>query len=279
MGELRRRMEEELRLRGYSPRTVRSYTEAVYRYVRYYRKDPRELDGERVREYLVHLTEVAKRSPSTVNQAICALRFFYVEVLGREWELGFRVRRQRRTALRNVLDEGELLRLFQAAPSLKYKVLLMLLYSSGLRLSEALGLRVGDVDEVSRRIRVRAAKGGKERFTILSDQVRKVLRVYRRGIDERGWLFPGKDPRRPMASSTVQRTVRRCARRAGIDKAVTPHVLRHTFATHLVEQGANLVHIQALLGHRSVKTTTLYTHAARRGATKVRSPLDRLMTD
>ena len=163
MGRMRRRMEEELHLRGYAERTVEAYVEAVARFARYHQRAPETLGAEEVRAYLVHLTEERGLAWSTVNQAVCALRFFYVDVLGRAGEVE-RVRYQkRRKSLPVVLSESEVEGLLQATKNLKHKAILMTLYSGGLRIAEALGLEVSDIDSESMRIRIRAGKGGKDR--------------------------------------------------------------------------------------------------------------------
>lgn len=274
MGELKRRMAEELRLRGYSERTQKAYVQQVVGLVRHYMRDPRELSDEEIRSYLLWLTDSGK-SASTVNQALAGIRFLYREVVGREWQLRFKVQRSRRR-LREVLTENEVLRLLGALPSAELRTVAALMYGSGLRVSEALGLRYEDVEAENRRIRVRMGKGRRERFVMLPDQVLRALR--RRGGEQAtGLLFPGRrDPEQPLHPSVVQRAIREAARRAGLKRKVTPHMLRHSFATHLLERGANLVQLQLLLGHKSVKTTMVYTHVTREGAAALSSPLDLL---
>lgn len=272
MGELRRRMEEELRLRGYSERTQGAYVQQVVYLVRHYRRDPRELGTEEIRSYLLRLTDDGKSS-STVNQASCAIRFFYRAVLSRELELGFKVQRSARK-LRDVLTESEVLRLLKALPAVEMRELAALLYGAGLRLSEALQLRYEDIEVESRRIRVRCAKGRRERYVMLPEGFWRALR--RRGSEAvRGLVFPSrKDPQRPVHPTHVQRAIRDAAARVLPGRVVTPHVLRHSFATHLLERGANLAQVQLLLGHKSVKTTMVYTHVTREGAAGLASPLD-----
>lgn len=274
MGKLRDQMKEEMRLRGYADQTIKSYVAQMVRFVRHYGVAPTELGSVEIRKYLVHLTEDEGLSSSSVNQAIYGLKFFYVEVLGREWGERFKFRRRGKKKLPVTLTRAEVGRLLAETRNLKHRAVLMALYSAGLRLNEAISLQVRDLDIPNRRILVREPKGGRERYVMLSDRFLSVLRRYLREQRPKGYLFPGKLPGKPLHSSAVQRVVKKMARRAGIDKTVTPHVLRHTFATHLIEQGTSVLYIQKLLGHKSVKTTMLYTHVSRRGAARVRSPLD-----
>jgi site-specific recombinase XerD len=274
MGELRQRMSEELRVRGYAERTVTGYVGQAARFVKRYRKDPRELGMEDIRRYLVEMTEREKLSSSTVNQAIHALRFLYVEVLGREWTLGFRIQRRRHKAIRRVLDREELERLFASIGSLKHRTIAMVLYGAGLRLREALHLHLGDIDSRKMRILVREAKGGRERYVMLSRRLLRQLREYYVEERPREILFPGQDQSQPLNPSSVQKVIRRAGKAAKIPERVTPHVLRHCFATHLIDSGASLPYVQQLLGHKSVGTTMLYTHVAASGPTRLTSPLD-----
>lgn len=274
MGKLRDQMKEEMRLRGYADRTIDSYVAQMVRFVRHYGVSPTELGAAEIRKYLVHLTEDEALSSSSVNMAIYGLKFFYVEVLGREWAEGFKFRRRRKKKLPVTLTRAEVERLLEETRNLKHRAVLMALYSAGLRLNEAISLRVGDLDIPNRRILVREPKGGRERYVMLSDRFLRVLRRYLREQRPKGYLFPGKNSEKPLHSSAVQRVVKKMASRAGIEKTVTPHILRHTFATHLLEQGTSVLYIQKLLGHKSVKTTMLYTHVSRRGVAEIRSPLD-----
>ena len=274
MGRLRDQMEEEMRLRGYADRTIKTYLAQMVRFVRHYGVAPTELGAAEIRKYLVHMTKDEELSSSSVNLAIHAIKFFYVEVLGRKWEERFNIQRNRKKKLPVTLTREEVGRLLRETRNLKHRAVLMALYSAGLRLTEATSLEVADLDIPNRRICVRKAKGGRERYVMLSDRFLKVLRRYLREQRPKKYLFPGRGQDVHIHTSSVQRVVKKMASRAGIEKTVTPHVLRHTFATHLIEQGTNVLYIQKLLGHKSLKTTLLYTHVSRRGAAEVRSPLD-----
>lgn len=276
MGALRRRMQEELRLRGMSERTIESYVGAVRRFALHHERSPERLGREEVRTYLLYLAEERKLAPASVNQALSALRFFYVDVLGRELAVARLPRQKRRDSLPVVLTEAEVARLLGAPMSLKLRSVLMTLYSAALRLGEATRLQPTDVDSGSMSIRIRNGKGGRDRTVMLSGKLLVVLREYWKLYRPRRWLFYGKTKERPIDPRTVQRRITVAAQSAGLRKRVTPHTLRHSCATHLMEQGASLRHIQELLGHKSVRTTQRYTRVSPARVAAVLSPLDRL---
>lgn len=276
MTRLRRRMEEELKLRGYSPATIKAYIGAVKNFAAFQHRPPDEMGAEEVRAYLLYLTEERKLSPSTINQTLAGIRFFYVSVLGRPCEVGHVVCQKRRRKLPVVLSEPEVLRLLEAAKDLKDRAMLMTLYSGGLRLLEMIRLNPKDIDSAKLRIRIRDGKGGKERYVILSETLLEVLRRYFEKYRPGRWLFYASTPERPMHPRSVERMIKETALRAGLKQRISPHTLRHCFATHLLERGTNLVYIQELLGHTSLKTTMVYTRVSPRALSKVISPLDRL---
>jgi site-specific recombinase XerD len=276
MSKLRERFEEELRLRGYSEVTNRIYVRAVRKFVEFHDRSPRRLGAEEIRAYLVHITIDKQWSRSGIHQAICALKFFYTQVLDRPWEISKVHYPRRKKKLPVFLTQQEVVRLLSATSNLKHKGLLMTLYSAGLRLSEVLALEPTDIDSSTMRIHVREGKGGKERYSVLSATLLETLRCYFRRYRPQPWLFCGATQSEPMSPRTVQRIVGTTAQQAGLLKQVTPHVLRHSFATHLLEQGTSLVYIQALLGHRNLKSTVIYTHVNQEALSKVPSPLDSL---
>lgn len=276
MGALRRRMEEELRLRGLSEKTVVTYVGTVRRFAEHYGRSPDRLGREEVRRYLLYLAEERKLAPSSVNQALSALRFFYVDVLGRELAVARLPRQKRKDSLPVVLTEAEVARLLAAPMSLKLRSILMTLYSSALRLGEATRLEPTDIDSESMTIRIRDGKGGRDRTVMLSGKLLLVLREYWKLYRPRRWLFYGKTKERPIDPRTVQRRITVVAQSVGLRKRVTPHTLRHSCATHLMEQGASLRHIQEILGHKSVRTTQRYTRISPARVAAVLSPLDRL---
>jgi integrase/recombinase XerD len=274
MGEMRRRMEKEMKLRGLSPRTCKTYLRVVHNYVRYHRRPPETMGVEEARAYVLYLIEEKKLSRSSIIQAVCALRFFYQKVLRQTFDLDFLPLQKRHRTLPNPLTEREVAALLEAEPNLKHRAILMTLYSGGLRLQEALQLRPVDIDSAAMRIRIRSGKGGKERYVMLSFTLLDTLRIYFKQYRPELWLFFGQTKVEPLNSRSVQNMIRKAATAAGIRKKVTAHILRHSFATHLLDRGTNLRYIQDLLGHKSIRTTMRYTHVSRRTLTGVVSPLD-----
>lgn len=226
--------------------------------------------------YLLHLVEEKCVSRSYHNQAVSALRFFFDRVAGRPALARKLPRPKRRRRLPEVLSRGEVSRLLDAVRHPKHRALTLLIYSSGLRVSEAVRLRPEDLDAERGLIRVRRGKGGKDRYTLLSERARDAVRIYRMAFPVGRWLFPGARPERHYSVRSIQKVITRAGASAGIEKRVTPHVLRHSFATHLLEAGTDLRFIQELLGHRSSRTTELYTHVSRPQLAAIRNPLDDL---
>jgi site-specific recombinase XerD len=220
------------------------------------------------------LIEDKQLSRSSVIQAVCALRFFYRKVLRLSFDLDELPLQKGHKTLPYTLSEKEVAALLEAEADLKYRALLMTLYSGGLRLQEALQLRPVDIDSAGMRIRIRAGKGGKERYVMLSSILLATLRDYFKKYKPENWLFFGKAKTTPVHPRSVQRMIQQAATAAGIRKRVTTHVLRHSFATHLLDRGTNLRYIQELLGHRNIQTTMIYIHVRRRTLTDVVSPLD-----
>lgn len=274
MGEMRRRMEKELKLRGLSPKTCQIYLQAIYNFVQHHRRPAEQMGVEEARTYVLHLIEDKKLSRSSVIQAVCALRFFYCKVLRLSFDLDHLPYQKRKKVLPRTLSEKEIAALLDAEANLKHKAILMTLYSGGLRLQEALQLRPADIDSGGMRIRIRAGKGGKERYVMLASTLLITLRDYYKSYRPEKWLFYGQTKEDPMHPRSVQRMIGKTAEVAGIRQRVTAHVLRHSFATHLLDRGTNLRYIQELLGHSSIKTTMIYLHVSRRTLTEVVSPLD-----
>ncbi|HYO13083.1 MAG TPA: site-specific tyrosine recombinase/integron integrase [Thermoanaerobaculia bacterium] len=276
MSEMRRRMEVELKLQGCSPRTQGTYIAWVRRFAEHYHRPPERMGKKEVRGFLVYLLEERKLSRSSVVQAFCAIKFFYVHVLHRPFELEDVSFPKRKRALPLVLSEPEVKRLLAAAETLRDQAMVMTLYSAGLRLNELLNLHVKDIDSSKMQIRVRQGKGVKDRNVILSQTLLETLRRYFRQYRPEKWLFYGKTPQQRLDQRVVQKMVRRISQKAGLRPGVTCHTLRHSFATHLLEHGTELPYIQELLGHRSIRTTLLYTRVTPRALKQVTSPLDRL---
>lgn len=276
MTPLRRRMLSDLRVRNYAPGTQRVYVHHVARFAAHFGRSPADLGPEDAQTYLRHLVDVDEVSWSTFNQAICALRFLYRVTLERP-EMIARLpfpRRQRK--LPTVLSREEVARFFRVVRNPKHRAILLTVYGAGLRVSEAVGLRVGDIDSGRMVIHVRQAKGGKDRLVMLSPVLLEELRAYCRWARPGDWLFPGQEPARPLTSRSVQKACQRASEVAALDKRITPHTLRHSFATHLLEAGTDLRVIQTLLGHKSVGTTSVYTHISAARLRATRSPLEDL---
>ena len=279
MGRLHDRMAEDLRLRNFSPATRRNYLLYARKFVAFFMRSPEDLGEPEIRQFLLHQLEVKRLSHSAYRQIYAALKFLYTVTLGRAWEVEhLPFPRQRERSLPVVLPGDELAALFQAVRRLKYRALFMTCYGAGLRINEACHLRVTDIDSKQMLVHVRHPKGGQERITLLSAKLLEVLRVYWQEEKPRLWLFPGATPDQPLSSDVAREALQKASLDAGLTKKCTPHVLRHCFATHLLDAGVDLVVLQALLGHRSIRTTSRYTHISVQRIQKVVSPLDLLPT-
>ncbi|HEY9358985.1 MAG TPA: tyrosine-type recombinase/integrase [Xanthobacteraceae bacterium] len=275
MSPLRRRMIEDMTVRNLSPTTQRSYVHAVAKFSAYFGKSPDRLDVEDVRAYQVHLASKGVAWAS-LNQVVCALRFFYGVTLGRP-EMPERIAYAREPRkLPVVLCVEEVVRFLEAVPGLKSRVALTTAYAAGLRVSEVIALQISDIDSKRMVIRIAHGKGGKERYAMLSAQLLRILRGYWRLARPHPWLFPGRDPSHPIDQQVLHAACRSARQAAGLAKHVTVHALRHSFATHLLESGADIRVIQVLLGHNNLSTTARYTHVSTGIIQKTTSPLDRL---
>jgi integrase/recombinase XerD len=278
---LRRRMLEDLRMRKFAPKTQATYLRAVRQFARYLEHSPATATVENLRDYQLHLVDHGV-SPVSLNAAISALKFFFEVTLGRP-ELMARMQPVRvpRT-LPVVLSPEEVRRLIAAAANLKHQTALSVAYGAGLRASEVVALKVGDIDSQRMTLRIEQGKGRRDRYAMLSPVLLERLRVWWRVARAQGcmldggWLFPGLDPKDPLSTRQLTRAIHAAAEAANIDKRVSMHTLRHSFATHLLEQKEDIRVIQVLLGHRQIETTTLYTQVATDLLRKVISPLDRL---
>ena len=276
MTPLRQRFIDDLRIRNYAPRTIEAYLAGVVRFVKHFGRSPDLLGPEDVRTFQVHLLHKGT-SWSQFNQTVCALRFLYRVTLGRPEELPLIPYGKRPKTIPAVLSVEEVSRLIQAAAPGRDRVLLQIAYGCGLRLGELLCLQVGDIDSARMVLHVRQGKGGKDRLVPLSLRLLEDLRAYWRLCRPRTWLFPGKKPGQPLSRGNVQRNFRRTARRAGISKRCSMHTLRHSYATHLLEAGVDLLTLKALLGHRSLQTTAHYLHVSTQRLRQTPSLLDLLV--
>jgi integrase/recombinase XerD len=272
MSALEEKYKMNLELKGYSILTQEAYIRSIKKYREWYRKSPELLGTNEIREYLHRL--VMESHGSTVDVVYSALKFLYVNTLGRNWDPILIPRTKKGKTLPVLLSRSELRDMFQMERNLKHKALLFTLYGAGLRSSEASNLQISDIDSQNMQIRVRQAKGKKDRYTLLSEQNLKILRMYWLLCKPRVWLFPGATPNQPITRRTIHRIFQRAKQKANIHKKVTPHTLRHCFATHLLEAGTSLYHIQQLLGHSNPKTTGIYLHLTRKDLLNVASPLD-----
>jgi site-specific recombinase XerD len=275
---LRRRMIEDMTVRNLSPATQRSYVHAVTKFSRFFGCSPDRLDLEDVRTFQVHLV-AGGVSWSAFNQTVCALRFFFGVTLGRAG-LPERIPHAREPRkLPVVLSADEVVRFLDAVSWLKHRAALTTAYAAGLRVSEVVNLKVTDIDSSRMLIRVEQGKGGKDRYVMLSPQLLGILRSYWRLTRPVRWLFPGRDADHSLHPTVLQGACRSARAAAGLDKRVTMHTLRHSFATHLLESGTDIRIIQALLGHNSLQTTARYTQVTTSTIGQTPSPLERLQLD
>lgn len=278
---LRRRMLEDMAMRGLREDTQRDYIRSVKNFANFLGRSPDTATADDVRRYQVHQHENGAQPP-TINSSVSALRFLFTITLDRP-DLSRRllvIRHPRK--LPDVLSVEEVARLLEAAPGAKYKAALGTAYGAGLRVSEVASLKIDDIDSKRMLLRVEQGKGRKDRNAMLSPQLLNLLRLWwsegrrRNVILPHGWLFPGQNRTDPISTRQLHRAVHEAAERAGIRKRVSPHTLRHSFATHLLEQDVDIRVIQVLLGHSKLDTTALYTRVATRMIRAVTSPLEKL---
>ena len=276
MTPLRQRLIADLQVRNYSPRTVKCYVHHVAAFARHFQTSPEQLGPEQIRAYQVYLVQEKQASWSWFNQAVCALRFFYNVTLARNYPREYVPFGKRPKTLPVVLSLEEVAKLFSCVKYPKHRMLLRTAYAAGLRLSEVLHLQVGHIDSARMLLHVVRGKGAKDRLVPLSPQLLHELRAYWQTCRTRTWLFPGQPPEKPLHGVSVQRALQRAAQQAGLRKRVSPHTLRHSYATHLMEAGVDLFTIQKLLGHRDLATTAMYTHVSQQRVQGIASPLDLL---
>lgn len=277
MTPLRQRMIADMQLRGLTPETQRNYIHHVAGFAQYFGKSPEFLDIEAIRQYQLYLLNERKFSPETINQYLSSIKFLYLKTLEMPWtdEYFPRIRRPHKLPL--VLSQEQVLAFFDHIPSLKYRAVLMTCYGAGLRVSEAVALKVAAIDSKRMLIRVEQGKGHKDRYAMLSPRLLEVLRRYYRAARPRGdYLFPSWRKDRHLCTTSVQLACREAALRAGIHKRVTVHSLRHAFATHLLENGTDIRIIQVLLGHSQIHTTARYAAVSPQVVAATVSPLDKL---
>ncbi len=281
MTPLRKRMIEDMQLRNLAAGTQKHYLRLVAAFAKYFGLSPEVLDIEAVRQYQLYLLNERKLSPESINQCIAALKFLYLVTLEMPWTDEYFPHVRRAYKLPIVLSQEEVLCFFDHIPSLKYRAALMVCYGAGLRISEALALRVSDIDSKRGLLRIEQGKGAKDRYAMLSPRLLQVLRRYYRATPHpdatlNDYLFPSWRKDRHLSTTSLSLACRDAAARAGIAKRVTVHTLRHSFATHLLENGTEIRVIQALLGHTRIDTTARYASVSPRVVAATVSPLDKL---
>lgn len=275
MGKLHDQMREDLLLKAYSPHTQNSYLRCARHFASHYMRSPQEMGEKEVRDFLLHLIRDRKASPATQDMYVNALKFLYTVTLKRPEVVKDLSHPKRPHTLPVILSPEEVLRIFEAIRSVKYKAIIATAYAAGLRVSEVCGLRIADIDSQRMRIHVRAGKGKKDRYVMLGESLLALLRQYYQAARPKGdYLFPGQKPQRHLTTTAVNKVLRQVIAATGLSKRVTMHTLRHCFATHLLEAGTDIRILQVLLGHSSIRTTLRYTHITDRLIQKLVSPLD-----
>lgn len=278
MGELRDRMLQDLTLTGYSPSTVRIYLHYARSFAKHFMRSPAEMGENEIRAYLLHLLETRKLSHDTYRQAHAAIKFLYMTTLDRPIDVQSIPRHRGQRPLPDVLSGTEVEALLDAVRNPKYRAVLTTIYAAGLRVSEACHLHVADIDSKRHVIHVHLGKGAKDRYVMLSERLLPTLREYWKIGRPHDYLFPGRYGRGHIDPASVRATLAAAAAGIGIKKKVTPHVLRHSFATHLLELGESIRVIQVLLGHAHLDATAGYTHVSSQLIRRIRSPFDVLGT-
>jgi site-specific recombinase XerD len=273
---LRQRMIDDMTVRNFAPNTIACYLKQVSYFAQHFGKSPDRLGLEEIRSYQIYLAKERKVGISSRTVAVSALRFLYHVTLKQDRIIEMIPFPKQEYRLPVILSPEEVMRLLQAAPSFSHQVIFSTLYGTGLRVSEALHLRVPDLDSQRMMIRIEQGKGHRDRYVPLSPKLLEVLRTYWRKQRPQPWLFPGQFPNQPLRREAVRDAIARASERAGLKKQISPHSLRHAYAVHLLDAGTDLRKIQLLLGHRSLSTTARYLRLATTAVCATTSPLDLL---
>ena len=276
MSKLREKMKRDMELKGFSELTKKAYISHIKLYVNHYMKSPENLGEEDISNYLYFLGKEKGLSRSYNAQAYSALKFLYETTLKQDWR-GYRIPRskQKRT-LPKVLSKEEIRRIFNVVSNLKYKTILMTIYSAGLRVSEVANLKVVDIDSKGMKIRVENGKGNKERYTLLGETNYEILKKYWSRYRPKEYLFPGRDENKPISIRSIQKVFETALKKASVKTKASVHTMRHSFASHLLEAGTDIYYIQKLMGHSTVKTTSIYIHVSQIKTLEIKSPLELL---
>jgi site-specific recombinase XerD len=272
-------MAGDLQLAGYSPATAKKYLHYAGRFAKHFMRSPEELGKEEIREFLLYLLNEQDFSHHTYRQVRASLEFLYKVTLGRPLEVEHIRPRKKKRPLPEVLSGSEVQALLDAVYSVHHQALFMTMYASGLRSGEVIRLKITDIDSRRMLIHVRSGKGGKDRYALLAHRQLAYLRTYYRVARPQTWLFPGKTREGHISYDRIREVFHVSAKRAGITKKVTPHILRHSFATHMLELGTDVMMVKELLGHRSISTTQIYTHLGVERVKGVKSPIDLIGTE
>ena len=275
MGTLRDQMLMDLQLSGAKPRTQETYLREVENLAKYFKRSPAELGEAELKKYMLYMINERHLSEGTFRFYVAGLKFLYRTTLKREWPVEKIKHPRSKRKLPMVLDLSEVESLFAVTTNLKHKAMLMITYSSGLRVNETARLTLADIDSKRMTVKVSNGKGSKDRYSILSRTTLECLRQYWIKYRPAKWLFEGQKKGSHISMSSIQQLFQKARKRAGITKPASVHTLRHSFATHLIEAGTSLHHVQLLLGHRSPTTTTIYLHVSRLNLAQVTSPLDK----
>jgi len=279
MSKLFKTMKVDLELKGYSSKTVEAYLRYTRNFLDYYQKPIEQLHTDEIRNYLHYLIVIKKCSHSYVNVNYSALKFLYKNTLNQQWNIDKIPRMKKEKKLPVILSKTEVKNILNTTTNLKHKAILTTVYSAGLRISEVRSLTIKDIDSNNMQIRVRKAKGKKDRYTLLSQNNLSLLRKYWEKYQPEYWLFPGMPTTKAISARTIQQFFKKYLNKTKITKNATVHTLRHCFATHLLEAGVDIFHIQKLLGHASPKTTARYIHLTRKDIIDVKSPFDMMDSD
>ena len=266
-----------MELRGYSKRSIEKYLYVVTMFAQFYKKSPDLLGEKEIRDYLHYCITNKNLCEGSINFYNSCLKFFYTKVLHRQWNSDDVPRMKLHKKLPVIISPDEVNSIFCATQNIKHKAIFMTIYAAGLRVSEVCNLKISDIDSKNMQIIVRKGKGKKDRHTILSNENLKLLRDYWRIYKPKTFLFEGRAGNCPLSVKTVELSLEKAVLKSGVTKHVTPHTLRHAFATHLLNGGTDICYIQTLLGHSNISTTTIYLHLRRYDLLNVKSPLDVLI--